>query len=376
MGRYAFVASRTSIGCSAAVGSSISTRSSDIRSSRASSATRSRTSSRSTTSRAMSTLDEAGDQRRIVEIALETTRSRLRDVGCPSRGRGLQQRRLPVDRGACSGWLESLRTQQIAGRRRRFRGPPLEPDAAAGERRGTAADVSTRSGDGCSRACRRSRRERTADQQAHYLLAYLLDWHYREDKVAWWEYFRLLELSDEELIDEPAAVAGLEFVERVGPVHRKKTGKPTGSMIDRYRYPPQECEIRAGDELKTRDEKKFGDVVVADRVTRTLDVKKGKSVVDLHPCGRVHARAVSPGRSRLPHSSGLENEWLPEASTTHHAPRPISCFVARRRWPKAAAACRVIRRRPCRRYRHGRSREARWRFRGRPGPGRRTRARE
>ena len=37
-------------------------------------------------------------------------------------------------------------------------------------------------------------RNRNADQQARWLLAYLLDWHRREDKAGWWEYFRLLEL--------------------------------------------------------------------------------------------------------------------------------------------------------------------------------------
>src|SRR6185503_18160992 len=70
---------------------------------------------------------------------------------------------------------------------------------------------------------------RGPQEQARYLLAYLLDWHYREDKVVWWEYFRLLGLSAEELIDEPNAVAGLEFVQDVEVVLNKKTGKPTGS---------------------------------------------------------------------------------------------------------------------------------------------------
>src|SRR6185436_3842667 len=99
--------------------------------------------------------------------------------------------------------------------------------------------------------------DRTAHQHARYLLAYMLDWHYREDKVTWWEYFRLLGLSDEELLDEPDAVAGLEFVERVEAVLSKR-GKPTGSVVDRYRYPLQEIEVRRRAKLKLRDEKEFG----------------------------------------------------------------------------------------------------------------------
>lgn len=41
--------------------------------------------------------------------------------------------------------------------------------------------------------------ERTEEQQAKWLLAQLLEWHRREDKSAWWEYFRLCELTDQEL---------------------------------------------------------------------------------------------------------------------------------------------------------------------------------
>ncbi len=49
----------------------------------------------------------------------------------------------------------------------------------------------------------RSARERSDEQQARWLLAYLLDWHRREDKAVWWEYFRLRELPEEDLFDEP-----------------------------------------------------------------------------------------------------------------------------------------------------------------------------
>jgi len=53
----------------------------------------------------------------------------------------------------------------------------------------------------------------------------VLDWHRREAKAVWWEYFRLSALSCDELIDEPDAISGLSFVETVGgtakaPVHR------------------------------------------------------------------------------------------------------------------------------------------------------------
>ena len=33
--------------------------------------------------------------------------------------------------------------------------------------------------------------ERTPEQHARWILAHCLDWHRREKKVSWWEYFRL-----------------------------------------------------------------------------------------------------------------------------------------------------------------------------------------
>lgn len=128
-----------------------------------------------------------------------------------------------------------------------------------------------------------ARAEQTDEQHARWLLAYMLDWHRREDKAGWWEYFRLRELPEEDLFDESQAVAGLVRVERVGAVPHKTTGKPTGSVIDRYRYPVQEMEIGPDSELKLQDGSKFGDVIDADRIARTLDIKKGPKVVNVHP---------------------------------------------------------------------------------------------
>ena len=125
--------------------------------------------------------------------------------------------------------------------------------------------------------------ERMPDEWARWRVAYLLDWHRREEKANWWEYFRLRDMPEEDLFDESSAVAGLEFVERVEIARHKNTGKPTGPMTDRYRYPPQEIEIRARDDVKLTDGSKFGEIIAADRLARTLDIKKGKKQADTHP---------------------------------------------------------------------------------------------
>ena len=116
--------------------------------------------------------------------------------------------------------------------------------------------------------------ERNAEQQARWLLANMLDWHRREKKATWWEYFRLCGLSDEELLEEKAALAGLEFVERIAT--------PKRSVVDRYRFPPQECEIREGDKLRDGQGKPFGEVEAIDVAACCIDIRKGPKIAEEH----------------------------------------------------------------------------------------------
>jgi uncharacterized protein len=139
------------------------------------------------------------------------------------------------------------------------------------------------------------RSERTDAQQARWLLAYMLDYHGREDKAGWWEYYRLCGLAEEDLYDERAAVAGMTFVERVGPVISKKTRKVTKSVIDRYKYPAQEMEIDPGDKVRLQDQTTFGRVVVVDRTGGLIDVEKGPSCAETHPTAMFAFSHVSSG---------------------------------------------------------------------------------
>src|SRR5258705_10699050 len=107
--------------------------------------------------------------------------------------------------------------------------------------------------------------QRSAEQHARWLLAQLLEFHRREDKAVWWEFYRLAELPAEDAFDEPSALGGLECVARVGGTKR--------CPIDRYRFPPQELtrprgEVRSGEELKV------GEIADVDLDARTIDVKK------------------------------------------------------------------------------------------------------
>ncbi len=82
---------------------------------------------------------------------------------------------------------------------------------------------------------------RTWEQRAQALLADLLEWHRRENRAQWWEYFRVRALAVDELTDEPATLGGLRNPEFV------RTEKRSG--VWRYEVPPQECRLRVGDHV-------------------------------------------------------------------------------------------------------------------------------
>jgi predicted RecB family nuclease len=187
-------------------------------------------------------------------------------------------------------WIERLRAERVAAGDDIPR--PADPSAGAAppavDERATRVDeMRARLLDSVPEAPE----DRNADQQARWLLAYCLDYHRREDRVRWSTHFRLCEAPEEDLYDKADAIAGLTVVERTEPVLNKRTRKPTGSVISRYRFPPQEMEIAMGATLWLHDKTKWGQLVAIDRAAGTIDVKKGSDKADIHPtavCAYAH----------------------------------------------------------------------------------------
>ncbi len=117
--------------------------------------------------------------------------------------------------------------------------------------------------------------ERDEEQQARWILANTLDWHRREEKAVWWEYFRLADLSAEDLLEERAGLSGLVFVSTVGGTAR--------APIHRYRFPPQETELRGGEELRNLGGARLGKVEAISFENNTIDIKKRQDTGGLHP---------------------------------------------------------------------------------------------
>lgn len=117
--------------------------------------------------------------------------------------------------------------------------------------------------------------ERTAEQQARWILANVLDWHRREDKAVWWELFRLSDLSAEDLLDERSGLSGLSFVAEVGGTTR--------APVHRYRFRPQETELRGGEDLRNLGGARLGTVEAISFANATVDIKKRQDSAGIHP---------------------------------------------------------------------------------------------
>jgi hypothetical protein len=117
--------------------------------------------------------------------------------------------------------------------------------------------------------------ERSTEQQARWLLAHLIDFFGRENKAVWWEYFRLSDLSADDLLHERAGLGGLTFIGDVGGT--------TKAPIHRYKFIVQETDVRADDDLKSVGGEKLGSVVAISDDDRTIDIKKRKDTASFHP---------------------------------------------------------------------------------------------
>ena len=173
------------------------------------------------------------------------------------------------------GWLESLRSRlQTEGGQNVPR--PTAPSADAPEELAERLREVHAVMDRLLVAVPEDPQARTADQQGRWLLAQMLEYHRREKKSMWWRFFNWLEMSDEELIEDSAALGGLEYI---GVVREMKQ-----SFVHRYRFPSQDHEFGPG--VANRDpktERDAGEIVALDEGALTIDLKRGKKNSAPHP---------------------------------------------------------------------------------------------
>jgi len=102
----------------------------------------------------------------------------------------------------------------------------------------------------------------------------MMEFHRRESKASWWEYFRVLALDETEYGDERRVITGLTFLKEV------QAGR---APLHRYRFPTQELDARRGDDLREVDGNPFGGVVAVNYSDQTIDIKKRMNTAGVHP---------------------------------------------------------------------------------------------
>jgi uncharacterized protein len=174
-------------------------------------------------------------------------------------------------------WLEERR-QELAARI----GTPLprsepaesEPAAELSEQLARAEQVAAEL---CRGVADDPEARTTAEQRGRWLLAQLLNWHRREEKSFWWRYFELMDqFTDEERISEREPIGGLKFAGRLRDEKR--------SVVYLYRFPPQDNQVEAGQQVRDpATGRSAGTVVAIDNVAGTLELKRGPRSDGQHP---------------------------------------------------------------------------------------------
>jgi len=185
-------------------------------------------------------------------------------------------------------WLEVLRAEAERDHGTLLPRPELSSGAASAEIAATAEETLRVMNDLLA-GVPVDATERNEEQQARWLMAHLLEWHRREDKAAWWEYFRLRDLPLDGYEDERSALAGLSFVATVGGTHTRP--------VQRHSFPAQDHDVRKGDKAclpLTGNE--LGEIVAIDVAAHTIDIQHGGRYASERPERVFVRRNVTPGK--------------------------------------------------------------------------------
>lgn len=172
-------------------------------------------------------------------------------------------------------WLDSLRPEFETKFGLSLSRPGVQegrPDAQQEERENETARLS----DALTGPVPRLASERTADQRARWLLGQALWFHRREQKSEWWSYFQWLDMTDQELLDDPDALSGLSYL---GEVRQLKQ-----SVVHAYGYPQQEHKILPGSRpLDPRTQRPVGVVDDVDLVEGRIFLRRAVDSQVPHP---------------------------------------------------------------------------------------------
>jgi uncharacterized protein len=134
--------------------------------------------------------------------------------------------------------------------------------------------------------------DRSKEEQARYLLAHSLNWHRREGKSEWWEYYRKCSLTDEQLVEDREAIGAIEFRGEVRHENR--------SNVLRYWFDPnQEYKIGIGDQPHDpRTESGAGEVLAIDPIAGWIELSRSVKSESPHPTSLIPASPIPTKEQR------------------------------------------------------------------------------
>jgi uncharacterized protein len=268
-------------------------------------------------------LHDASVARKSVEVALE-----LHDLkSLPSETLGIVEGYNEDDCLATEAlhiWLEKLRIE-FGKSGMEF----LRPELKTGEATENVQQIDTRSQALFKALTEKFSEDRSLwneEEKVKWLLAHQIEYFRREDKSAWWEFYRVHELEHEDLLDERKAISGLEFAKELPKAGREKN--PT----ERYTYPQQEISIDEGDELIEVKGESIGTVIMISPENSIIDIRRKAKTLGRRPYAVHVSERVDPGA--LATSLMDLAEQVDDSDLGHSWPYRASKDLLMRRNPK------------------------------------------
>jgi len=227
-------------------------------------------------------------------------------------------------------WLEARRTDLEGAEGRAMKRPALTEELERGlsDRDRRIADLSA------SLLVRvpmvPEQRMADPDLQARWLLANLLEWHRREEKVEWWAFFDRCTKSDAQLVEDEDAIGQLKWI---GEIDR-----PKQSVTHRYSFDPEQpYRLKVGDEVADpATQMSAGKIMALDALHGTLDLRSGLRNPRPHPRSLIPPAPISA----TAHKEALERigEWVRDNRMDGPGPYRAARDFLMRRQPRAGQA--------------------------------------
>lgn len=158
------------------------------------------------------------------------------------------------------------------------------------------------------------------EERVRELTYFVLDFHRRADKPEWWAMFARMEMTDEELMEDPECLGGLRQVGH--PVPDKK------SLIWMYEYPEQATKLRTGSSVVLASTGESLGSLALDEEKRRVTVRRGVTKplppqMGLGPGGPLPSKAIQGALFRFTDSllEGSHKYRASEAFLRREMPR-------------------------------------------------------